>query len=166
MCCTLPCCLLSISISLLPEGPLELEVPRSTQEPILHRGGKNFAYNHNLAWAHSSLLLLARHRRAMGPQQWVPVCPPGEAWSLEGTWGGQSSYGRAAGSAAQWLNHRPWPSHQARQTLAPSPPSLSKSSWRAAPHPARTGDKRRALMWRGKEPSRATPYLPFLLSLV
>lgn len=77
------------SISLLLEASLELEAPRSTHEPILHRGGKNFAYNRNLAWTHSSLLTLACRHRAIGPHQWVPGHLPVEAQSLKGTWGAE-----------------------------------------------------------------------------
>lgn len=68
---------------------LELEAPRTSHKSILHRGGKNFAYKHNLAWTHSSLLTLAHHCRAMGPPQRVPGHLRDKAQSLKGTWGAE-----------------------------------------------------------------------------
>jgi len=98
----------------------------------LHQREKSFAYNHNLSWTHSSLLTLARCHWALRPQQQVLAA------HLARGCGGHSGCDRAAGSAALCLNHRPQPSHRARQTLTPSSPSLSKRSQPAAPSPAGT----------------------------
>lgn len=62
-------CTKPIHLPLL-EGPLELEAPGSSHEPIL-RGGKSFSYNHNLERRRKGLIL----PRAAGAERGVPSHP-------------------------------------------------------------------------------------------